>query len=687
MNKYSLKFFSFFFVFFSQISAAFPVYNFDNDSIRGSSKAIYDKERILNDKSELKKYKDVAQSRPAEPFDKPIKVRLHTKETRCYMPKFVDNDSFVVLGDCSYSGRYDVFQRIALNVENVWLCLTAPGSVTGVDGSGALEWDYIRLRPCVTNDINQRWVIKGRTIYTADESYRIKDTAWYLYISKKDTHAHDHTIDPNNTTMDKWIDTISVPVNMSLKMFIGWKFITSYGGFNMYYLSNMGSKTDVYDFYYNPENGHIATYDFVYGKLNCMVSQQSATENSKWVGFKSCNDTIPSEKDATYWNVGFLRGGEGSIWDVQGNYLRVARYGGNWGVPYTAKPAHLKDDTYNSPTSEFSVSYDVQRWNNYVYSNLQDSLTYCPAPGHKQTVSSTLSPTSAFSKKRSKRDLPRDFELTEEWRERLYQIATSTRDSETDYAGICGTCLLHSYQTIIELHEYFPGTPFSNGSGYFFNTAANRNPMISFRERYPSVYNFLQDAPRLYGYDVMVRPGETANDFALRVYELTRDVVASMTQIMLPRYTWRASRVAMNRSAILTDIRQMLRASIGTMWIAILSYTHADGRSEGHAMPIIRGRNGLYVIPANVVMSRENFIEETTASNNQEVIYWRLSQRGTARIDSFTTLQLTGLEQNPLNFVMSQNNCTGEGEGRRGNKNIPLSATVNLCSGGRCSIQ
>ncbi|KEG19321.1 hypothetical protein H710_01103 [Bartonella bacilliformis Ver097] len=65
-----------------------------------------------------------------------------------------DYNSFIVK-----PARYDLFQRVAWNVNDTWLCMTAPNSVTGLDGKATSEWGYLLLRPCVINNPNQQWVL------------------------------------------------------------------------------------------------------------------------------------------------------------------------------------------------------------------------------------------------------------------------------------------------------------------------------------------------------------------------------------------------------------------------------------------------------------------------------------------------------------------------------------------------
>ncbi|MCZ2204273.1 DUF1561 family protein [Bartonella sp. A05] len=685
MKNYSLRLFLFFFIFFLQISSAVAVYDYD---FSFSYKDRYNDDRYEDNSGLYNEWNT------SPPYKRLVNIRTHDNRVFCYTPKIENGDGYVVLGICSEDKSrkavYDVFQRIAWEVNGFWLCMTAPSSVTGIGRRSTESWDYLRLSPCVINDANQRWIIEDRAVYTADRRFRVKDYYWKTYISKNSGDYHDHTIDKSDE-MDRWIKTIAQPVNLSSKIFIGWKEVTR-NSFKMYYISNNGPKPDVYDFYYNPENGHIAVYYYSTGKMYCITSRQTDSEDRNWVALISCADSDRG-KDANYWNVGYLAGGVGSILDYKGRPLRVARQGSKWGVPYTIKTSSLKDDTKDSPTSEFSVSYDLQRWNHYVYGNLLDALSYCPAVDSKPVVNSELAAATEISKpiptpsskylRRVKRELPSEFQLTDEWRARLYEIVTSTRDGDTIAAGACGVCLLQTYEMIMELQQSYPNNPsFSGRRGFFFDIQPGIDPMISFRERYPAVYNYLQDAPRVYGRDYVL----PSNDSNIVSQDFTMRILESITEIMLPRYIWRRSPILTNRSAMINHFREMLAASAGTMWIVVLDYRLPNGETQGHAQPIVRGNNGLYLLPTNAELTRAQFNAYTAEINNPEVAYRRLS--GEDSINFMTTLQLVGLESKPLNFVMSQSNCTGEGEGRRGTKHFPTSTTVSQCSdGGRCAIQ
>ncbi|MFT4321406.1 DUF1561 family protein, partial [Bartonella bacilliformis] len=361
----------------------------------------------------------VLQTPTDHPHDKAIHVKVHTGYKYCYAPVFTKGEGYIYLDDCSSSNvkfaRYDLFQRVAWNINDTWLCMTAPSSVTGIDGSSTADWDYLLLRPCVINDQNQRWIIKEQSFYTADGRFRVKDYKWYAYISKNEKDYYDHKL---AFEMAAWVQTISPPGNLSSKTFVAWLYVNTYPPvFALYYLQNDSSSlsTTPLPLYYNPENGHIAQYYNASGDFYCMVSQQSPSDNWNWVTWQPCTDKVSSSKDASFWDISQLDETKGLILDSQGNPLRVTQYGTYWGVPYTAKPSYLKQDTNNSPTSNFLLSTDIEKWNRYVNGNLGDTLAYCPAPGNKKNVTQNSS-----AKTRVKRSLPPDFDLTPEWTKRLW---------------------------------------------------------------------------------------------------------------------------------------------------------------------------------------------------------------------------------------------------------------------------
>ncbi|EMI66075.1 DUF1561 family protein, partial [Leptospira interrogans] len=160
------------------------------------------------------------------PKDKPIKIVIHDGGRFCYGPVFSGDESYIIIEQCwqmhVMNARYDVFQRISYNINNTWLCITAPEKVIKAEKN----WDYVHLRPCTINDPLQRWIIKNNSFWTADGVYRLKDTNWYAYISRNSGDRYNHTLDPS---MNDWIKTVATPGNISIQTSIAWDLQTTEG--------------------------------------------------------------------------------------------------------------------------------------------------------------------------------------------------------------------------------------------------------------------------------------------------------------------------------------------------------------------------------------------------------------------------------------------------------------------------
>ncbi|QHH27625.1 DUF1561 domain-containing protein [Leptospira interrogans] len=588
------------------------------------------------------------------PKDQPIKVIVSGEGKFCYGPDFSGGESYIIIEQCwqmhVMNARYDVFQRISYNINNTWLCITAPEKVIKAEKN----WDYVHLRPCTINDPLQRWTIKDNSFWTADGVYRLKNYNWYGYISRNSGDRYNHTLDPS---MNDWVNTIATPGNISIQTSIAWDLQTTEGQ-ERYFIRWGGSDKNTTPLYYNPENGHLAQYDPISGSLYCMYSQVGGNQWN-WVTWALCSDAAISKDNPAFWNVSLETDEGGIITDYKGNLLRVTRYGSNWGVAYAAKPDFVKTDTKNSPTSLFVVDKSLLDWTRYTYSNLGKTDQYCPAGKHGSIIH-----------RRIKRTLPPDFQLTEEWIQRLYAIARSTT-RQTQHSGICGVCLLQTFQMLAELQEYHSQGPLSAG-GYFFDTAPNADPFISFRQRYPLLDNTLSDAINIFG------PSYNTTWLLTLAYAIT----------MLPQYEWTLSNTFNTRPEILSYISSLINSPPGSIWLAILRWRRPDGTFIGHSVPILRTSQGLVVIPTNVSSSRtlENFRQSLIPSTDPNHIITNL-ERPNVTLTRFTTIELGGLYQNTFDFLISNNNCTGEGEDRRGTGNYPSSTSVNQCSGdGRCAL-
>ncbi|UOG53362.1 DUF1561 domain-containing protein [Leptospira noguchii] len=597
--------------------------------------------------------------RPTDkPKDKPIQVVVSDGGKFCYGPIFSGGESYIQIEQCweqhVKNARYDVFQRISYYIEDTWLCITAPGSVI----HGEEPWDYVNLRPCTINDPQQRWIVKENSFWTADGRYRLKDTNWYGYISRNSGDKYNHTLD---SSMNDWVKTVATPGNISIQTSIAWDLKTTDGN-ERFFVRWGGSDKNTTPLYYNPESGHLAQYNPVSGLLYCMYSQVGESDWN-WVKWALCSDAAISKDNPAFWNVFFETDEGGMITDYKGNALRVTRYGSNWGVAYAVKSSYLEKDTTNSPTSLFVVDKDLLDWTRYTASNLGKTDQYCPA-GNQESL----------GRKRIVRTLPPNFQLTEEWMNRLYAIATSnSAESATLLHGVCGPCLLHTFQMMAELQEYHSRRPLQNG-GYFFDTVPETNPFISLQQRYPLLYFLLGDIPRMFAF---------SNQF-IRIH------VLAASRAMLPRYNWILSHQFNTREDILTYVNLLINSPPGSIWLAILGRRRPDGTDWGtHAVPVLRTSQGIVVIPTNVrSMTLENYrrLLTPTMDPNQVISNLEFPNR-VLRI--LVTIQLGDLHQNTFDVMVSNRNCTGEGEGRRGTGGFPTSTSVNQCSSesGRCMLQ
>ncbi|WP_288644700.1 DUF1561 family protein [uncultured Helicobacter sp.] len=125
---------------------------------------------------------------PDMPKDSPIAVHIGGNKKVCYIPQFsvgTPYGSYIGLLNCSLSeaksARYDILNRLAYYINNMWVCITAPNSIVIYKG----DKDYVYLSPCVINDAKQQWKIRDGVFYSLDESYSLKDDGNYVYVLKQ----------------------------------------------------------------------------------------------------------------------------------------------------------------------------------------------------------------------------------------------------------------------------------------------------------------------------------------------------------------------------------------------------------------------------------------------------------------------------------------------------------------------
>lgn len=609
------------------------------------------------------------------PKDSIIKVLDENGQIRCYMPDV--RSVYVVIGTCRTSwakpARYDVFGRIAYNIEDTWLCLSAPESVVQTKRK---DKDYLTLKPCVINDKKQRWKLKDDLFYALDENYVIKDDSAYLYVaSVRDTSLKLSKID---ASMSEWLSTIARPANLSILTSLAWDYTTSEDT-QRYFLYNNGSAKNTTDLYYNLESGHIAQYDDYKG-LNCLYADLGGAQWS-WAWWGKCTDAKAPSKNRAYWRFIRVSEAESVLLNFQGAPLRVTSTGIHWGVPYIVAPKYLLKDSANYPTSRFIIDKDTQDWLRFIYANIGDNLPFCPAPAQNLKSQNLLAnpqnpnPQNLVQSLQSQiPPLPYDFSLNDAWRTRLLAII-NTNDGSATSSGVCGVCLLQSFQIIAELLEN-PQVPRQSG-GYFFNTQMGANPFVSFESRNSLLYHTLDDIVRWfpsYAQSPTISPNEE--------FDYNNNLALMSAIALLPQHNWRIATRAQNPSDIPRVINTIFNSQRGSAFVLLLRLNFAGGEG-GHAMVALQTAQGVVLIPTNAAMSAEEFNGFSAPIRNMSEFMLRFSAYNFG-IANIALLEVSGTFTSAFTENISLNNCTGEGDDRRGNGALPTSVLVNQCASGRC---
>lgn len=621
----------------------------------------------------------VPQNLANKPKDRPIAFKSKPDSlVQCLTPIFTHSEGYVGVSDCdkAIDARYDVFSRIAWKLPDTWVCLSA-------ENEEYIQGKRLVLRPCVIDDKTQSFTIKNNMLYTPDLRFVVQISNGFLTLEKSQSQYTESHFTLHN--MQQWLDTIATPPALSQKSFIAWSFITQ-EGFDLYYLYNDASIKDTpQDLYFNPENGYIAQYNPANAEMLCLTSTQTKNQDWNWVSWQTCDFHAPKNPtNPKTWNLFMLAdNNQAMLKDYLGNFLRVTKYGIHWGVPYSAKPDFLGKDTGEDQTSYFRFSNDLTNYQRFLYGNLSDSLPSCPANGTEAQndsfanllQNSKVAPTQVQNQVAT---LPPNFTLNEAWRKRLWQIVTTT-DGVLLRAGDCGVCLLQSYQIIAELNTY-TDAPLDSG-GFFFDTAFGVNPFYSFRSRYPALASALEP------YQATNIPRGLSRE---ATFAYAQQMYRSIALSLFPGHFWLSSDFATSDIQIRSALRDLFEQPVGTMWVVHMFFISPQGVRSGHAMPALRTSEGVQFISTNLHnVDYASFTQDlgySLARNLSEALNI-ITQNGTLRIYMLFSLQLREVYHNPLSAFVSSNNCSGEGEDRRGSGVLPISSMINQCASGRCLIQ
>lgn len=331
---------------------------------------------------------------------------------------------------------------------------------------------------------------------------------------------------------------------------------------------------------------------------------------------------------------------------------------------------------------EYNEKYDYLERDGFKFAPHDSALTQYLAKNPQKNRRIYTKPTLLTSPTLTKplMQLPPDFNLGA-WEQRLLQIINTTRrDSASHSQGICGVCMLQSYQIIAEFMRYHNSPPTSGG--YFFDTAPNTNPFTSFQQRHSILHDTLADIEEYYA----ITPGATSSAF---LSSMNTAIASSIS--MLPQYDWSLFGASANTQGITDLIDRLFRDSRrGDMYLAFLLLFLPDRETiMGHTVVVMRTNEGIVMIPTNIrALSLDALRRYMQVATNNAELRARLTARARGRTSILAGLGLIEVREAPnLPFAsaLSFGDCVGEGDDRRGNNALPSAAALNQCASGRCN--
>lgn len=295
----------------------------------------------------------------------------------------------------------------------------------------------------------------------------------------------------------------------------------------------------------------------------------------------------------------------------------------------------------------------------------------------KKSTQKSKTPTTPLSRLNLTSPLNNVFDFSlETWLSRLAQIASST-DGSLFHQGVCGTCLLHSYEIVAEI-LFYGNTPPMQG-GYFFDTAPNVNPFVSFRARHSLLYDTLDDIAEYY-----VLPAEEVSE---RFANSVRLSYASAISL-LPQFDWRFVGYGVEPDDVARLLETVLASRVGTLYVVSMIYYQADRGLGQHGVVLVRTSGGVRVLATNIINATPQEIANIARLNTDfyELTNTLASTMGAGtQIAALGLVEVSGRYALPFASALSFSDCSGEGEGMRGNARVPTASTLNQCASGRCN--
>lgn len=595
----------------------------------------------------------ISQHRANKVQDSKLIVQAHDTKLFCLSPKSVDGRLLVAMQECKNSSttRYDVYKRLAFRHNDSWVCASLGDKMK----SGKMGSDYVELRPCVLNDKSQ-WFDINKDAFSLKAFSNIKITEKnFLLVATKNNFGNN--IKPFEGVMKEWLEAIAPPVNYAIKTPIYFYVENRTNGLRTkYYLGkNNTNKNTPTNFYYDFNSGKIALYNN--GNYECLKTNLDNL-NFSFLNFEKC--VFENRQKEFAWNFNLFDGS--FILDDKSNILDVAR-GGDLGRLFVVTKDYYKINLAGSSLKNTQFFFDSS-----VYDVWNFNFRNAGFNSHK-----------CGDERRVKRDLKffnlANFNILDDnWKKRFYAITRSS-DSSGDASGICGICMLQTYEIVSLLTQVYPynsSLDFDN-NGYLFDYNEHRSPFVSFQRRNPALYNLMQGALDFWGNELV---------FGEPIYHRGVRAIWALTRNILPRLEWSLSEVYVGGD-IRRQLARLSQSPAGSLYIALLSLN--NGRA--HAVPILISNHGIIVIPTNNEnITEQEYLELIRPNTDLESLERSLNANGRYQIDALTLIGLVGNRDNALGEYLNQFDCTGDGNFRRGNGNFLNPNSANTCDNSRCEL-
>lgn len=583
--------------------------------------------------------------------DKHLIIKAHDNKTFCLAPRQVHDRVIIGMLDCKQAvdTRYDLYKRLAFKYKDNWLC----ASLSDRFKSGQTKQDFFELKPCVLNDKSQWFSITDTFSLPAYIDVEVKESEYNL-LATKNKNANKITID--NSEMKQWLQAVPPPINYALKTSIYFR-SKSNNKLELFYITKNGASKTPFNFYYDITSGKIALFNPGNGTFECLETNLS-NQDASFLKFSKCN--FYGFENRFYWNLNLFE--NSYILDINKNILDVSR-GSELGKLFISDINYYK--THLSPSvlldGKLSFDFSVYELRNFNARNLGLFSSHCGA--ERRTKREVISNSLA------------NFDpLQANWKARLLSIARTT-DSSTDASGICGICMLHTYEIVSLLTQVYPHSPILNYSstGYLFDYMDNVSPFTTFARRNPAMYNLMGEALELWGQQLALGEG---------LYSRGIRAIWALTSSILPRQEWSLSTIT-TQDNLRAQLRGILHSPAGSLYIALMSLDNGIA----HAVPIIITNNGAVVIPTNAQnISEEDFESFIAPTHDEHTLLRNLSANNRYNIQAISLIGLAGNRDNIFEEYLNQFDCTGGGDFRRGNGHILNPNHADTCDNDRCDL-